>query len=68
MNKPLVGVVLVVLMVAAFSTLAYAVISGAALQFLVWFVSDDIRTSVFLGTLITITLLLFLATRQGVRR
>ena len=68
MNKPLVGAVLVVLMVAAFSTLAYAVISGAALQFLVWFVSDDIRISVFLGTLITITLLLFLATRQGVRR
>jgi hypothetical protein len=68
MKEPLVGLLYIVILIAIASSFFYALVSGAAWAFFVWFVSDDIRTSVFLGTLVTITLLLFLATRQGGRR
>lgn len=68
MKQALPGILLVILLIAAFSTLIYAVVSGAVWQFALWFVASDIAVSVFLGTLITIALLLFLVSRQGVRR
>jgi nitrogen fixation/metabolism regulation signal transduction histidine kinase len=68
MKEPLVGLLYIVILIAIASSFFYALVSGAAWAFFVWFVSSNVAVSVFLGTLITITLLLFLATRQGVRR
>lgn len=68
MKQVIPGMGLIILLIALFSSVVYAFVSGAAWSFAVWFVSSDVAVSVFLGTLITITLLLFLATRQGVRR
>lgn len=68
MKQALPGMLLVILLIALFSSVVYAVVSGAAWQFALWFVASDVAVSVFLGTLITIALLLFLVSRQGVRR
>lgn len=65
-NKAL-GCFLIALMFGVSVGLAYALISGKAWQFLVWFMASDIALSVFVGTLITIAAVFAIATRWKVR-